>query len=70
MSSKAPGSRPGRRVTALRSAAAGGRYRPPSAWVVSAWAVFFYAPTELTMGDLQRLFYFHISSWWLAFAAF
>ena len=38
--------------------------------VVSLWAVFFYAPTELTMGDLQRLFYFHISSWWLAFAAF
>jgi len=34
------------------------------------WAVFFHAPTERTMGDLQRIFYFHLASWWLAFAAF
>lgn len=47
-----------------RAAAAG------VALVVALWAVFFYAPTELTMGDLQRIFYFHLASWWLAFAAF
>ena len=34
------------------------------------WAVFFFAPTERTMGDLQRIFYFHVAAWWLAFGAF
>jgi heme exporter protein C len=28
------------------------------------------APTEATMGDVQRIFYFHVPSAWAAFAAF
>ncbi len=32
--------------------------------------VFLYAPRERTMGDVQRIFYFHVSSAWLAFFAF
>jgi len=40
------------------------------AMAVALWAAFFFAPTERTMGDLQRLFYFHVSAWWLAFIAF
>src|ERR1039457_7217186 len=27
---------------------------------------FRYAPTEATMGDLQRIFYFHVASYWTA----
>lgn len=34
------------------------------------YAVFLYAPTERTMGDVQRIFYFHVASWWVAFLAF
>ena len=26
------------------------------------WAVFLYAPTEATMGIVQRIFYFHVSA--------
>ncbi len=33
---------------------------------VSLYAIFIYAPTERTMGDVQRIFYFHISAWWIA----
>ncbi len=40
------------------------------AMAAALWAVFFFAPTERTMGEVQRLFYFHLASWWLAFAAF
>ena len=70
MSSETPGKRPG--VRHGNAPQRGGRWAIPAALglVVSIWAVFFYAPTELTMGDLQRIFYFHIASWWLAFAAF
>ncbi len=32
----------------------------------SIYAVFLYAPKERTMGDVQRIFYFHISSWWIS----
>ena len=32
--------------------------------------VFLYAPTERTMGDVQRIFYFHVSSAWIGFFAF
>jgi heme exporter protein C len=31
---------------------------------------FLYAPREATMGDVQRIFYFHVASWWVAFIAF
>ncbi|MEX0911832.1 MAG: cytochrome c biogenesis protein CcsA [Gemmatimonadota bacterium] len=37
------------------------------------WAfylIFFYAPTELTMGVVQRIFYVHVPSAWVAFLAF
>jgi heme exporter protein C len=33
-------------------------------------AAFLYAPTERTMGEIQRIFYFHVASWWVAFIAF
>jgi len=32
--------------------------------------IFFYAPTERTMGAVQRIFYFHVGSAWTASAAF
>lgn len=28
--------------------------------------IFFYAPTERTMGQVQRIFYFHVGSAWVA----
>jgi heme exporter protein C len=31
---------------------------------------FLYAPRESTMGEVQRIFYFHVASWWVAFIAF
>lgn len=33
-------------------------------------AVFRYAPREAVMGDVQRIFYFHVSSAWVGFLAF
>jgi len=33
------------------------------------YAIFVYAPTEATMGDVQRIFYFHVSSAWISFLA-
>lgn len=38
--------------------------------ILALYMVFIYAPTERTMGDIQRIFYFHVSSAWLAFLAF
>jgi heme exporter protein C len=32
--------------------------------------VFFYAPREKTMGEVQRIFYFHVPSAWVSFLAF
>jgi heme exporter protein C len=32
--------------------------------------VFLYAPTERNMGDVQRIFYFHLGSAWVGFFAF
>jgi heme exporter protein C len=32
--------------------------------------VFFYAPREATMGDVQRIFYFHVASAWVGFFGF
>jgi heme exporter protein C len=34
--------------------------------LVSAWMIFFYAPEETTMGDVQRIFYIHVSAAWTA----
>lgn len=32
--------------------------------------VFLYAPRETSMGDIQRIFYFHVASAWVGFAGF
>ena len=40
------------------------------AMVISLYLVFVYAPTERTMGDVQRIFYFHVPSAWVGFLAF
>lgn len=40
------------------------------ALVVALYAAFVYAPTEATMGDVQRIFYFHIATAFTAFLAF
>lgn len=34
------------------------------------YGAFVYAPTERTMGDVQRIFYFHVANWWVAMIAF
>src|SRR5262245_9734133 len=31
---------------------------------------FVVAPTEREMGDVQRILYFHVGSFWVAYAAF
>jgi len=40
------------------------------AMIAALYMVFVYAPTERTMGDVQRIFYFHVSSAWVGFFAF
>ena len=34
------------------------------------YLAFIYAPQERTMGDVQRIFYFHVPSAWVSFIAF
>ena len=36
----------------------------------SIYAIFLFAPREKTMGDVQRIFYFHVPSAWVAGLAF
>ena len=38
--------------------------------LVALYMVFFYAPREAMMGDVQRIFYFHVPSAYIAFLAF
>ena len=38
--------------------------------IAASYASFFIAPTERTMGDIQRIFYFHVGSAWAAMDAF
>jgi heme exporter protein C len=38
--------------------------------IVALGMVFFYAPREVTMGEVQRIFYFHVASAWIGFFAF
>jgi heme exporter protein C len=38
--------------------------------LVVHWMVFFWVPTERTMGIVQRIFYIHVPSAWVAFMAF
>jgi heme exporter protein C len=37
---------------------------------ISLLTIFFYAPTEVTMGNVQRIFYYHVGSAWVAAVAF
>jgi len=37
---------------------------------MAAALVFFYAPRERVMGEVQRIFYFHVPSAWVGFLAF
>ncbi|HTB92212.1 MAG TPA: cytochrome c biogenesis protein CcsA [Candidatus Sulfotelmatobacter sp.] len=38
--------------------------------IAAAYAAFFIAPEERTMGLIQRIFYFHVASAWAGFSAF
>lgn len=38
--------------------------------LLAFYMVLFYAPTERTMGDVQRIFYFHVPSAMMAFLGF
>jgi heme exporter protein C len=38
--------------------------------IIATGLVFLYAPTERTMGQVQRVFYFHVSSAWVGLFAF
>ena len=38
--------------------------------LVAIYAAFVYAPREAMMGDVQRIFYFHVPSAYIAFLAF
>jgi heme exporter protein C len=38
--------------------------------LASFWMIFFYVPTERSMGVVQRIFYVHVPSAWVAFLAF
>jgi len=39
-------------------------------FMVALYMVFLYAPQEATMGEVQRIFYIHVSSAWTAFLAY
>jgi heme exporter protein C len=34
-------------------------------FITAAGAVFFYAPLEAIMGQVQRVFYFHVANAWV-----
>lgn len=38
--------------------------------LISLLVIFFFAPTEVTMGNVQRIFYYHVGSAWVAAVAF
>jgi len=40
------------------------------ALAISLGIIFFYAPEERTMGNVQRIFYFHVGSAWVGAVAF
>jgi heme exporter protein C len=58
----APG-RPSRALVVLNAAAA-------LAILISLALVFLYAPREVQMGEVQRVFYWHVPSAWVSFLAF
>ncbi len=38
--------------------------------LAATWMVFVYAPREAVMGDVQRVFYFHVAAGWIGMVAF
>ncbi|MFP4343225.1 MAG: cytochrome c biogenesis protein CcsA [Anaerolineales bacterium] len=40
------------------------------AFLAALGMVFYYAPREATMGEVQRIFYFHVASAWVGFFGF
>ncbi len=38
--------------------------------LAAIYMVFIYAPPDKNLGEIQRIFYFHVSSAWIAFLAF
>jgi heme exporter protein C len=36
----------------------------------ATWMVFFYAPLEAIMGQVQKVFYFHVAAGWVGFLGF
>lgn len=38
--------------------------------VIATWMVFFYAPLEAVMGEVQRVFYFHVAAGWIGMVSF
>ena len=45
-------------------------YITAALFLVSLYMVFFYAPLEVVMGQVQRVFYYHVSSLWVGMLAF
>ena len=39
---------------------------PRACWRYSSYLALVVAPTEQTMGDVQRIFYYHVPSGWVA----
>jgi len=39
-------------------------------FVIAVGMVFFYAPTEAQMGDVQKVFYFHVATAWVGMLGF
>src|SRR5258705_5318256 len=38
--------------------------------LAATYVAFIYTPTEANMGDVQRIFYFHVGAAWAGFVAF
>ncbi len=38
--------------------------------LIATWMVLFYAPLERVMGEVQRVFYFHVASGWIGMVSF
>ena len=59
-------------VTAKRFSRLSGWLLPPLylLFVLALYGAFLYAPTEKEMGEVQRIFYFHVGAAWNAFLAF
>jgi len=39
-------------------------------FIAALYMVLFYAPREAMMGDVQRVFYFHVAAGWVGALAF